>query len=87
MISDGTGVTFAGGMLPLRIKVERFTLDAGLIMATKPLPYRGGHGNWIAQAEVAITERLVIGLTHISNSGLSNGQNPSIDAVSAGVRW
>jgi hypothetical protein len=87
IVSDGTGVTVAGGMLPLRIKVDRFELDAGLIMASRPLPYRGGHGNWIAQAEFAITDRLVVGITHISNSGLSNGQNPSIDAISGGWRW
>jgi hypothetical protein len=84
VISDGTGVTVAGGMLPLRIRVDRFTLEAGLIMASRPLPYRGGHGNWIAQAEFLITDRLVVGLTHISNSGLSNGANPSIDALSMG---
>jgi hypothetical protein len=84
VISDGTGVTLAGGMLPLRIRVARFTLEAGLIMASRPLPYRGGHGNWIAQAEYSITDRLVVGLTHISNSGLSNGSNPSIDALSLG---
>jgi hypothetical protein len=87
IVSDGTGVTVAGGMLPLRIRVVRFSLDAGLIMASRPLPYRGGHGNWIAQAQFSLTDRITVGLTHISNSGLSNGQNPSIDAVSLGWAW
>jgi hypothetical protein len=82
-VVDGNGQAAIAGLWPLRVRYRRLHVDGGVSLATRPVPVRGTHANWIARAEVRVVSRLTVAWFHLSNAQ-GGGRNPSIDALAVG---
>lgn len=80
-VDTGRRRAIVAGATPLRFSAALVTVEAGMVVSSAPLPIRGTHVNWMARVEIAVTRHTAIGWTHLSNSGLTRGPNPSVDAL------
>jgi hypothetical protein len=76
-----------GGAIPLHIRLHRrLALDGGAIFGSGELPRRGTIVNWLARAQVQLTDALSFEILHVSNGGPRDIANPAIDSVGVSVR-
>lgn len=81
----GDRPTAFGAVSPLHLAMKRLHFLGGVGYASRPLPRHGTKANWIAQASLQIAKNLSVGWLHVSNAGIGDVQNPSLDA--AALSW
>ncbi|MGE0866484.1 MAG: hypothetical protein AB7P34_21490 [Vicinamibacterales bacterium] len=83
---DTRDVVFAGAV-PFHVRLHRrVALDAGAIVATGELPRRGTIVNWLARAQVRLTDLVSFEILHVSNGGPRDIANPAIDSIGFSIR-
>lgn len=83
---DSRDVIFTG-TVPLRIQLHpRLMLEGGGIIATGELPRRGTIVNWLARAQVRLSDTVAFEIVHVSNGGPRDIANPAIDSIGFSLR-
>lgn len=83
---DTRDVAFAGAV-PFHLRLHRrLAFDGGAIAATGELPRRGTIVNWLARAQVRLTDTVAFEIVHISNGGPRDIANPAIDSIGLSIR-
>jgi hypothetical protein len=75
------------GVLPLKVTAfnRYFSLEGGAIVATTAVPQAGTHANFMARAQLRLTDRVAIAYWHWSNGNLGQ-RNPAVDSLGLTVR-
>jgi hypothetical protein len=75
------------GYLPVQINVRRgaFVIDGGAIVATANVPQAGTRANFMARAQLRLTDRVALVYWHWSNGELGD-RNPAVDSIGVTVR-
>lgn len=78
---------FFAGVLPLQINVRRglLVIEGGAIMASTRVPHAGTAANFMARAQLRVTDRVAVVYWHWSNGELGD-RNPAVDSVGITVR-
>jgi len=83
---DSRDVIFSG-VVPVRIQLHpRVVLNGGAIAGTGVLPRRGTLVNWLARAQLQLTDVVALEIVHVSNGGPRKIANPAIDSIGVSIR-
>lgn len=76
-----------GGWLPVQINFGhgRLVVEGGAIVASATVPAAGTHANFMARAQLRVTDRIALVYWHWSNGELGQ-RNPAVDSVGVTVR-
>jgi hypothetical protein len=75
------------GFLPLQINLRRARLvvEGGAMVASANVPAAGTHANFMARAQLRVTNRVAIVYWHWSNGELGD-RNPAVDSLGVTLR-
>ncbi|HWI16354.1 MAG TPA: hypothetical protein VNT81_01315 [Vicinamibacterales bacterium] len=75
------------GYLPLQINIRNglLVIDGGGIVATANVPQAGTRANFMARAQLRVTDRIALVYWHWSNGELGD-RNPAVDSIGISVR-
>lgn len=75
------------GLLPLQLNLRRgrLVIEGGAIVASATVPAAGTHANFMARAQLRVTDRVAIVYWHWSNGELGD-RNPAVDSLGVTVR-